>query len=59
MGFFGFFGTFANKVAQTWLVLRETWHSTQFGIYYCVVVVRIADNSYMLQLRAKLRFYGF
>ena len=43
-------GTFAHKVAQTWFVLRETWHSTQFQIYYCVEVVWIANNMYMLQI---------
>ena len=40
-GFLSFFGTFAHKVAQTWFVLHETWHTTLFGIYYCVEVVRI------------------
>ena len=28
-----FFGTFGPKVAQTWFVLHETWHTTLFGIY--------------------------
>ena len=27
------FGTFKPKVAQTLVVLRETWHITLFGIY--------------------------
>ena len=35
------FGTYAHKVSQTWFVLYETWHTTLFGLYYCVEVVRI------------------
>ena len=53
MGFIGFlsvFWTYANKVAQTWFVLHETWHTTVFGIYYCVEVVRIENNSHMLSI---------
>ena len=49
-GFINFFGTFAHKVAQTWFVLHETWHSTLFGIYYCVEVVKIENNSYILEI---------
>ena len=39
MGFKAFFGTFTYKVAQTWFVLHETWHTTLFRIHYCVEVV--------------------
>ena len=39
IGFLSFFGTFVHKIAQTWFVLHETWHTTLFGIYYCVEVV--------------------
>ena len=49
-GFFWFFGTLMHKVAQTWLVLHETWKSTLFGIYYCVEVVRIENNSHILEI---------
>ena len=43
-------GTFAHKVAQTWFVLHETWHTTLFGIYYFVEVVRIEKYSHMLEI---------
>ena len=38
-GFLSVFGTFANKVDQTWVVLQETWHTILFGIYYGVQMV--------------------
>ena len=44
------FCTFANKVAQTWFDLRETWHKILFGIFYCVEVVRIENLSHMLEI---------
>ena len=44
------FGTFAQKVAQTWFVLQETWHTTQFGIYYCAEIVRIENSSHKLEI---------
>ena len=47
-GFFSVFGTFADKVAQTFFVLHETWHTTVFGIYYCVEMVKIQNKSHML-----------
>ena len=53
LGFYGFlsvFGTFAHIVAQTWFVLHETWHTTLFGIYYCVEVVRIENHSHILEI---------
>ena len=50
-GFLSVFGTFAHKVAQTWLVLHETWHKTLFGIYYCVELVRIENYSHMLEIK--------
>ena len=49
-GFLSVFLTFAHKVAQTWFVLHETWHTTLFGIYYCVEVVRILNHSHMLDI---------
>ena len=48
-GVLSVFCTFANKVAQTWFVLHETWHTTLFGMYYCVEVVRIENHSHMLE----------
>ena len=50
MGFLSVFGTFAHKVAQTWLVLHESLHTTLFGINYCVEVVRIINHSHMLEI---------
>ena len=50
MIFLSVFGTFAHKVAQTWFVLHETWHTTLFGIYYCVEVVRILNHSHILEI---------
>ena len=49
MHFFTFFGTFMYTVPQTWFVLHEIWHTTLFGIYYCVEVVIIENPSHMLQ----------
>ena len=49
-GFSSVFGTFADKVAQTWFVLHETWHTARFGIYYSVEVVRILNHSHMLEI---------
>ena len=48
--FLSFFGTFAHNVAQTLFVLHETWHTTLFGIYYCVEVVRIVNHNHMLEI---------
>ena len=45
-----FYGTFAHKEAQTWYILHETWHTTLFGIYYCVELVRIQNHSDMLEI---------
>ena len=49
-GFLSLCGTFAHKVAQTWFVLHENWHTTLFGIYYSVEVVRIENHSHMLKI---------
>ena len=35
------FGTFSHKVIQTWFVWHKTWHTTLFGINYCVEMVRM------------------
>ena len=37
--------------------MHETWHTTLFGVDYCVEMVRI--EIIFLKLRAKLRFLGF
>ena len=58
--FLSVFGTFAHTVPQTWIVLHETWHTTLFGIYYCMEVVRIENHSHMLEITcyvAILRFF--
>ena len=44
------FNRFWHKVAQTWFVLRETWHRTLFGIYCSVEVVRIENHCHMLEI---------
>ena len=48
--FLNVFGTFALKVAQTWFLLHETWHTTLFGIYYFVEVFTIESHSHMLEI---------
>ena len=48
-GFQSFFGNFSYKVFLTWFVWQENWHTTLFGIYYCVEMVRIEKNSHMLE----------
>ena len=48
--FLSVFGTFAYKVAQTWFALHEIWHTTLFGIYYCVEVVRIENHCHMIEI---------
>ena len=48
--FLSFFGTCAHKVTQTWFVLHETWHTTLFGIYYSLEVVKIENHSYILEI---------
>ena len=44
------FGTFSHKVVQNWFVLHETWHTKLFGIYSCVEMVRIENQSHMLEI---------
>ena len=48
--FLSFFGFFAHKVAQNWLVFHETWYKTLFGIYYYVEMVRIENYSHMQEI---------
>ena len=38
-GFVSVFGSFSHKVVQTLFVSHETWHTTLFGIFYCVEMV--------------------
>ena len=47
--FLSVFDTFAHKVAHTWFVLRETCHTTLFGLNYCVEVARNENHSHMLE----------
>ena len=49
-GFLSFSCTFAHKLAKTWFVLDETWHTTLFGIYYCVEVVEIVYHNHILNI---------
>ena len=55
MGFLNVFGSFAHILAQTWFVLHETLHTTLFGLYYGVEVVRNENHGHT-RLRVKLRF---
>ena len=57
--FLSVFGTFTHKVVQTWFVLHETLHYTFFGIYYCVEIVRIENNSHMLEITWYVAFLSF
>ena len=36
------------------LVWQQTWHTTLFGIYYCVEMVRIENNSHLLDIKFKV-----
>ena len=47
-GFFCVLGTFSHKVLQTLFVSHEKWHTSLFGIYYFVEMVRIEKTSHML-----------
>ena len=47
-GFLSVLGTFSHKVVQTWFIWHETWLTTLIGINYCVEIVRIEKNSFML-----------
>ena len=49
-GFLSVFGTLARKRAKTLFVLHEIWHTTRFGLYYFVYVVRIEYHSHMLEI---------
>ena len=49
-GFLSAFDTFSHKVVQTWFVWHDTWHKTVFCMFYCVVMVRIGNNSHMREI---------
>ena len=49
-GFSSVFSSFRHKVAQTWFLLHETWHTTLFAIYYCIKMVKIENHSHMLKI---------
>ena len=48
--FLSVFGTFLQKVVESWFVRNETWHTTLFGISYCVEMGIIENNSHMLEI---------
>ena len=54
-----FFGTYSLNVIQTWFVCHETWKTTLFGMCYCVKMVRIENNSHMLDITSKVAFLRF
>ena len=45
-----YFGTFPQKVAQTWFVSQDTRHTILFGINYCVEIVGIEKSSHMFEI---------
>ena len=47
-----------HKVIQILFVWNETWHTILFGIY-CVEIVRIENNSHMLESTCYVPFYSF
>ena len=55
-GFLNIFGTFAHEVAQTLFVLHEILHTTLFGKYFCVEMVRVEKHSHMLKITCKVSF---
>ena len=55
---FSAFGTFSQKVVQTWFVCHETWHIT-LRIFYCVEMVRNKNNSHMLKNTCKDAFLRY
>ena len=44
------FGTFSHKLVQISYVWHASWHTTQFGIYYCGQLVRIENYRNMLEI---------
>ena len=49
--FYAFFGSFADKVSQTWLkVVKSENHNYCVGIYYCVEVVKSENHNYMIEI---------
>ena len=42
--------TLSHKVVQTWFVLHKTWHPTLFSLCYCVEMVRLENNSHVLEI---------
>ena len=57
--FFNLFGIFSHRVFQTWFVCHKKWHTSLFGIYYCVEMVRIKNNSHMLVITCSVAFFRF
>ena len=43
-------------MVQTWFVWHETWHTTLFGKYYCVGMLRIENNCHMLDIARYVTF---
>ena len=58
-GFLITFSTFSHKVFQTWFIWHKTWHTTLFGIYYCIEMFESKTIVMCLKLRAKFNFRVF
>ena len=48
-------GTHWLKFVQIW---HETWHTTPFGIYYCVEMVKIENDSHMFEIMCEVGFFS-
>ena len=58
--YFSIFGIFSLKVVQTLVVWHKTWHTTLYGICYCVEIVGVENNGDILEITclvALLRFF--
>ena len=56
LAFICFLGTYSLKVVQNWFVWHEIWHTTLFGIYYCIEMVIIENNSHMFEITCEVPF---
>ena len=48
--FLSVFCTFSHKGVKTWFVCHETWHTILFGTYSGVEMLRIENNSHILEI---------
>ena len=58
-GFLCFFVTYSHKVVQTWFNWHEAWNRTPFDILLLFEMVRIENNSHMLETTCLVSFLRF